>query len=132
MSFETITDHLDAIDALCPNLKPASPHTRTFAEDVCDRLTHTYRLISATLFLDDESSQALQHVLLDPVWSTDRLVCGRSRLFVPVLDALSTRLPAVLPSQCHASSTVVTIVTALANDTIAAHVKLFVDSHPPS
>lgn len=74
-------------------------------------------------------------VLLDPTWAADKLVRGRSRIFVPVLDAVSSHPlqadAAVDASNPHALQALVDIMTVLGGDAIGAHVDRFVHTFPP-
>ncbi|KAH9919027.1 uncharacterized protein B0H18DRAFT_1029452 [Fomitopsis serialis] len=74
-------------------------------------------------------------VLLDPIWAATSLVRGRSRAFIPVLDAIAHHLdnadPSSLPSPSHASSALINITTVLAGDLVGTHVKHFLEEFAP-
>ncbi|TFY55391.1 hypothetical protein EVJ58_g8282 [Rhodofomes roseus] len=74
-------------------------------------------------------------VLLDPTWQVNTLVRRRSRLFVPVMEEVSSRLqeedPGSLPSHSRACRALVHIMTVLGGKDVGRHVRQFVKDVPP-
>ena len=102
-----------------------------------NRLLRLYDMVSISRSVLHTACDRIQFgpaVPLDPQWDVQQLVYGRSRLFIPVWNALYYRIREEnlkLPSQRRVKQTLVCIMTALGGEPVANYISKFLEDYQP-